>query len=312
MGSWSVKIGLPLVSLLLSGLLVFLPEYSRSRFTLGEQFLLCGGIFVLVTLIEILVVVTKLFELKTKEFASWTIRSKVDQELAAIRRAFFEVEKESYGVHDVFVDYFKHEISDLTRAISYAADNHELRVRAYHFQSVENVMSAFHGDSRPEYRFVWVIDRGDRLFDDFAWKHYFSLMTQMVRAGQIHQVETLLVLEDLGLLHEPRVDALVSFYSANEQLACAILSKRDFGHFQDDCHMPKTHIDFGIYGSRLVFLTESYDPPTAGVFIKDSRLIDKYTDFFRTVWNSPIAQKDLQGNARVTALDELMRIDEVN
>ena len=310
MTSRTITFGLPVVSTLVSGLLVFIPEFSRERFDLAEQLFLCAGTFALVTLVELLYLSKSSHELKTSEFVSWQVRSDMDQLLAGIRQDFVRLEADSYGDNDVFVDHFQTKLKDTARDISRAANNQELRVWDHHFRSVENVMSAFHGEDDPDYCFVWVIDRGDLLFGQAAWRSYFTLMVTMIRQRQIGRVRTLLVLRDIGQITEAPVNALIAFYGSVRHLECAAIGKADYQQHLIDAQLQRNHVDFGLYGTRLLFLTESYEDPTTGVFCKEPGLIGRYQDFFRTIWNHPVAQKDIPSTVPSVTLDELMRIDD--
>ena len=88
----------------------------------------------------------------------------------------------------------------------------------------------------------------------------------------------------------------------------AVVAKAEYLQFRRDAELPPGDVDFGIYGTRLLFRTES-EAEKAGVFCKDQGLIRRYRNFFDTIWEHPDTRKDV---ARCDAVDTLARLMEID
>lgn len=311
MTSWLdmiVKLLLPIIGMGISAAVVFLSEWMGSRLTLGEQLLLPLIVFVVLTQFEMLVLSIWSQAQQTHEFKLWKLRNEVDQKLANIRSCFDRIVQGSYSGRDLFIDHFDREIEDLTRKINEATEKQELRVQNHHFQSVDNVMNAFLGEKEPILRYLWVLAPGEQLFDQYAWNRYFELTAEMVSNGHIRAVQGLLMVDQLDALNDARIDKLLAFYLTNKGQDCRIILRHDFEMICEDWDIPLNYIDFGIYGTRLLFRTESYDP-TVGTFTKDSGLIRKYTKLFDTLWQSGTTRPNPSTTTEVVTVEILMQFD---
>ena len=267
-----------------------------------------GATFLVVATFEILWFAKSAYELRSEEYALWEVRDEVDEWLRGIREAFARIQADSHGGADLFVAHFQRALSDLTLQIGRAAHERELRVWSHHFGSVRNVMSVFAGVEYPTYWCTWPIGSGERLFEDSHWKSYFTQIIGMVESGNIKSVKTLLVVEDWEQLNERRVRSLAGFYGAIRGMEFAVVAKAEYLQFRRDAELPPGDVDFGIYGTRLLFRTES-EAEKAGVFCKDQGLIRRYRNFFDTIWEHPDTRKDV---ARCDAVDTLARLMEID
>ena len=244
-----VAVGLPVMGAVVSGLLVFLPEYSKSTFSLAEQLLLCGGTFVAIVTAEMLWVVRRTAELRRAEYETWTVRTEVDRLLRQVRDAFERVHANRYGDEDLFVTHFERKLTDIAESIGRAAENLELQVWNHHFESVKTVMNVFAGDEDPGYRCTWCIRTGDRLFGDSHWKSYFAQMCEMIGSGTLQEVKTLIVVDEWCRLDEARLDAVLSFYQTNERMECRLILGEEYSKFRRDAELPASDGDL-VYSVR--------------------------------------------------------------
>ena len=101
----------------------------------------------------------------------------------------------------------------------------------------------------------------------------------------------------------PRFQAFLDFYKTHPRFDCRVVLEDEYAKARTDAQMPLEFIDFGIYGTRQMFLTASYEPERKGVFVRNSAQVRKYTEFFDTIWNSQTVKKNpsIAKNKRVYA-----------
>lgn len=270
---------------LLNLLAAVLSLYLVPTATLFEQAVVGLLIFVALGVLEIGLAISWLGAAQTEELRLWEIRSEIEEVLSNIRANLARVLEEARADNDLYVDHFLRELRALETLAHDAAYKRELRVVCHHFQSVSNVMSAFQGEKNPVLRYVWILDE-DRLFEDSSWEYYFKYTAEMVRDRTIKEVRALLVVRDASTLEHPSKKRLLQFFRFTNNMQCRYMLDSAFQVRGADGGLLSQHVDFGIYGSRLVFRTETYEPETAGSFSKDPNLVDRYTRFFDDLWRS--------------------------
>ena len=303
-----VAVGLPVVGAIVSGLLVFLPEYSRTTFSLAEQLIMCGGAFIGIAVTEVLLVAKKMLGLRVGEYRTWVVRDRVDGLLRDIRGSFTKVHADRYGEDDLFVAHFERALTDLARNIARAADHKELQVWNHHFGSVRRVMNVFAGEKEPAYWCTWWLGMDEGLFEDSHWRSYFSQVVEMVRRDAIEEMKILLIVQHLDQVDGDKVGALAGFCGTNRGLECGVVVGGEYSKFRQDAELPASDVDFGIYGTRLLFRTAS-EEEKSGLFCKDPQMISRYREHFEAVWEHPDTRRDLVGRLDVTSWKELLAAD---
>lgn len=301
-----------LVSLLISILSGMLTNLGgRFAFTPPEQIILGGLVFCGLQLVEVAWLANKVAARERQEEELWLLRESIDGELLNVSRCFVRVAREAYGENDLFVAHFRREIHQLAESIGEVAERRQLRVQADHFLTVDNVLDAFQGDAERIWRYTWTVEGEHRLFDELAWKRYFEKTAAMVERGEIKEVRTLLVIEKQEALESPRMRRLLDFFHTNKGFRCCIANRNDVRLLCNDNSGMTNCIEFGIYGDRLLFLTEQYEPQVRGVFTKDPGTIKHYCKLFDSMWSSAsvASANPSTATARVT-LAELYKFDE--
>jgi len=134
-------------------------------------------------------------------------------------------------------------------------------------------------------------------------------MVEMVTNSQIREVKMLLIVEGLEQLEGDRIGALVGFCRANKVIECGVVLESEYSKFRRDAELPGCDLDFGIYGSRLLFRTES-EEERSGVFCKHPQLIARYREHFEAVWEHPdTRRKQLVGREGMGTLEKLLAAD---
>jgi len=305
------QVGILLLSLLIPIVILKVPDWTSFNFSKSDEFILGILLFIAFLLIDIFWLANKIAAREAREEQLWTFQEACDKELLCVRACFVQIFRESYGTRDLFVTHFAKEVHQLVENVKQVAERRELRVQAEHFLNVDNVLDAFQGDSERIWRYTWPIEGTQRLFDELAWKRYFEKTVRMVDAGEIKEVRSVLVLSEPQLVQSPRVKKLLDFFHTNRGFLCFTVNRQDFRAICADNGMPANYIDFGIYGSRLLFLTEQYDPEIIGVFTKDSTRIRHYCNLFDSMWGSPsVAKKNPSKCDTKVTLEELYEFDE--
>lgn len=297
-------------SLLISILAATLPDWASISFTTADQVVLGVLLFLVFVSLDIYFLTSEVVSRERHEAQLWAVRTPLEQFLACIRTSFEQLIRSSYGERDLFINHFMREVRQLDGDLRDVAQKGELRVQAEHFLSVDNVLDVFRGTANRIWRYTWFIDPGEWLFADLAWRRYFERTTGMLEAGEIAEIRIVLVLSEPSLVDTRRVDTLLRYFASHRGFGCWYMSRADYAAISTDMQIPASQLDFGIYGDRLLFLTEQYTPEIVGVFSKDPNRIRRYTHLFDALWGSPaVATKNSARGTPVLTLEELFAAD---
>jgi len=306
------QIGFSVVSLIASVLVsTLVPSWVGVTLPVPDKLALALLLFLVSHMLNVVHIVSKIASQQARERELWSIWEEGERDLSNIRACFSKLVSGSYGPRDLFVAHFRREFEELARLIHDAAQKNEVRVIAEHFLSVDNVLEAFREDDEPVMRYVWPIAAGDKLFDDHAWRSYFEATTKMARQKTIKWIRAILVVDSYELVKTPRLGALLSFFRGEKGLDCRLIREQDFKVLCSESRMPGAYLDFGIYGTRLLFRTEQYVPSIIGLFTKDPGLISQYTALFDRMWSSAsiTTANPSTPSAGTVSLEELLAAD---
>jgi hypothetical protein len=288
------------------------PNWFHSDYFSGpEQFLFGTLVFTILILFDILCILALSTAHQIQASELWRMSGEGDYELANIRANYLQIAKQSYGEKDLFITYFKREFVELGRIIKEAAENGRLQVSKNHFTSADQVLAVLYGEDDPVWRCTWEIDVDERLFGDLPSRRYCEVSHKMLHQKAMKETRTVFILDDITLIKAPRIAKLLDFYQTNDGYDCRIMNRADYEALCLDNGIPSQSSDIGIYGSRLLFVTEQYGPPTIGVFTKDSESISRYRGFFDTIWDShSVAVSNPSAAKKKVSLEELFQFDE--
>jgi hypothetical protein len=300
-----------LLSLAISTLAGFLPDWTGSPFSAADQTLLSIGLFCTFVLLDILHEVTKTSAEFNRQHSLWTLRDPGETELANIRAHFDEIVNDARGKSDLFVNHFVNDFRRLAKKAEDAAAKKELRIVSDYYLNDDEVFEAFlSGQQDPVLRYTWPIGNNDRLFEEHAWRRYFEVIANMASKGKVASIRVILVLEDLQLAKNARLGALFDFYKAASQQEARHIDRNNFQTISMETGIPTHFLDFGIYGQQMLFRSEQYQPEYTGTFSKDKNLIATYVKFFDTLWDSTgVMKKNPATGGRVLSLEQLVEID---
>jgi len=300
-----------IISLGLSIFFGFIPNWTGVEFSVADQALLSISLFISFLLLDILWITAAYSSKENREHSSWLLRNAGDHILANLRSNFINIVKDAYSPKDLYVLYFLEEFEHLAERVRGAAEKQELRVVSSHLFVSENLLdTTSYGEKNLVIRYVWLLSLGERLFDDYPWRRYFEQIVTMAKQGSIKSIKVIFIVEDFSVIENPRLKLFLDFFKTNKGLECHLLKADDFRNLSSQNGISQHYVDFGIYGSRLMFRTEQYEPETTGLFTKDSILIRTYTTFFDILWNTmAITRKNPSQATTPVSLDELFRFD---
>ena len=118
----------------------------------------------------------------------------------------------------------------------------------------------------------------------------------------------ILIYDDKKLLDRSDVKKLLNFFSAEEGYTCKVALLNDFKTVCESNGVSSQFVDFGIYGPKMLYITEQYLPIHKGTYYKDETRVRHYTRLFDEVWNSDVITKaNPSNNTTHVELAEIIR-----
>jgi hypothetical protein len=274
-------------SIVISVLSGLAPDLLQTTFTTADQVLLGAIVFTVFVLFDVLIVLAITAKNQVQAHELWKVREKGDALLSNIRACLEKLANQAYGdkERDLFVNHFHNRLAQIEGNVREVADKGELRVQEDHFCSAEQVLGTVTGDLDPVYRFTWELEDDEPLFADLNHRLYFEKSATMLRQRSMKEVRVIFVINDVSALKAVPVAKLMDFFNTNDGFDCRIVKSSDYEQLCKGNGIAPQFNEFGIFGSRLLFLTED-DQPTVGVFTKDRARIEKYTYFFDLIWET--------------------------
>lgn len=202
-----------------------------------------------------------------------------------INRFYYLINKDSHGDNDLFVTYAKREIDKLHSILSKAANQKEFSISSDYIINAGGVFDAFSQAPDKTLKMTFPIMVADNaLFTSQADIHFFEVLKNKVASNIVTKVKVIVILEDKELESREDVKKLFDFFSAEKNYECKIAIKSDFETVCDTNGVSSQFIDFGIYGPKMLFITEQYTPSHKGTYFKDETKVRHYHRLFDEVW----------------------------
>ena len=134
---------------------------------------------------------------------------------------------------------------------------------------------------------------------------------KLLKQKKMKAVHAILVVDALETMKTPRMEKLLDFYKTNDGFQCRIIKRENYETLCADSDIALEYTDIGIFGRRLLFLTERYEPEIQGVFIRDQDKIAHYRDHFDKIWDSvSVSIKNPSEAVEQVSLEALFKFDE--
>jgi hypothetical protein len=275
--------------------------------TLTEKTLLGIGVFLGWSSLDTLHYLRKIDAARRFDADMWALQEQGDTLLHNMRKHYRMIIDDSYGEHDLFMDFFKTRLAEMAEILRNAAEQRQLFVADFHFRRTDLLLGTFIGDESATLRYVWVIRKDEPLFDN-KWEHYCDQILKGTTAGAIKDVRALLILGNKVNIDDDIVRALAGFYEYTKAHSYKIIDENVYNHFKSDSRLENDYIDFGIYGNRYIYLTLSYGEPSSGRFCKDKAVIERYIKFYDHVWSSSSAKRLSRNLVPRNKLTDLLKL----
>ena len=235
----------------------------------------------------------------------------VDRSLLELQSRFREIATRQLSgrPNRVFIDYCRRSLESSLKVARHAAQRGELEVQDHHFVTMETVLAAFEGCQDRTFRCVWLIERGESLFDNH-WREYMKALLELSRArrGRRVRVRILFVLEDQEQLERQSVRKALGFVASERGVEYELILRTDYISRLEDGRLDQQYVDFGVYGDHLLFRTKSYEP-NIGIFSDDRTIIGAYLQMHDTAMGSARRLEGPGDLPRNISLDEFLDCD---
>lgn len=280
---------------------------SFDSLNIGISLILGCSTFIIVELISLVFYSISYTHQKIEDEKFMDNITEYSQKLHEINRFYYQISKESHGEQDLFVIYARKEIEKLYAVLETAANQKVFSISTDYIVNAGGVFEAFSQTNKKILKMTFPVYITDSaIFTNSADMHFFEVLKAKVDSKLVESVEVIVILEDEVLLEREYVVKLLDFFNAARNYECKIAYKADFETVCESNGINSQFIDFGIYGPKMLYVTEQYVPPK-GTYYKDETKIRQYHLLFDEVWTSDvITQPNPSSNCIEIALTELI------
>jgi hypothetical protein len=201
----------------------------------------------------------------------------------------------SHGSQDLFVTSCKKNIENLHYILQMAARDEKIEISSEYIVNSVGVFDALNVSEDKIVELTFPIDQvQDGVLLTAEDKKFFETAYKMVQNGCVQKIKVLLILGNESFISDRRLDALCKFYDSNDGFEGKYISKVDFVKACESNMISSAQLDFGIYGPRMLFKVEAYEP-YKGVYTKNEAEVQRYRKLFEEMWNFASMTHDLPG-----------------
>jgi len=277
----------------------------------GISLLLGCSTFIIIELIVLVINSIDLFDKKSEFDGFMENINEYSTMLHEINNYYYEVSRDSHGENDLFVTYAKKEIEKLNSTLRVAAKQKEFGISSDYILNATGVFDAFSVSSEKTLKMtfpVWEAD--DAVFISPADIHFFEVLQSKVTSNKLNSVQVIVILDNDNMFQKVYVKKLLDFFAAEQKYECKICMVDTFRNVCDTNGVPSQFVDFGIYGDKMLFVTEQYVPIHKGTYYKDTNRIRLYTRLFDEIWKSDIlALKNTNTNTTPVKIADLVKVE---
>jgi len=206
------------------------------------------------------------------------------QEMA---KKYANIYGESHGINDLFMSYINCEVDKIETMFEDVARNQRMKISSDYVLNVENVFDSFNVSKGEKIlKITWPIDKDNKIFADQADARFFEVTLEMLRKKRIDKVFTLIIVENKCLLSQGNVKKLLGFFKEHDKIITRYITDKSFSSLCKSNSMYIGNMDIGIYGPRMLYITEQTEPEHVGYYYKDVKMVRKFTKLFDEMWES--------------------------
>lgn len=199
----------------------------------------------------------------------------------------------SHGPHDLFIVTCKKNIDNLYHILQVAARDEKIEISSDYIINSVGVFDALNVSDEKIIELTFPIEQlQEGILQTSEDKKFFETAYRMVQEGFVKNIKVLLILKEESFIHDDRLIALCKFYDINKGFEGKYISKVDFIKACESNMISSSQLDFGIYGPRMLFKVDSYDPYT-GSYTKNEAKVQRYRKLFDEMWNFASVTHDL-------------------
>lgn len=260
---------------------------SLDAINLGISLLLGCSTFMIVELISLVFYSISYKKQQIEDEKFMDNISEYSHLLYDINRFYYGINLDSHGDNDLFVTYAKKEIEKLHSVLGKAANQKEFSISSDYIINAGGVFDSFSQTTEKVLKMTFPISESEStIFTSRADMHFFEVLKTKVLKKEVSLVKVIVILENNDMEIREDVKKLLDFFSATDNYSCKIAIKKDFEAVCDTNGVSSQYIDFGIYGPKMMYITEQYVPVHKGTYYKDETKIKQYHRLFDEVWKS--------------------------
>lgn len=254
---------------------------------LRHRVLLALGIFIGLSIIEILWLIKKVDNRLINHHEIWVFVNDIDSWLSSIRSNFRFLKESASGEKDLFIRHFNESVRKLNKELDDTVNSGRLITNINYFLNIDHALDAFNRTSEKIWRFTWHVDNPTELLTDRQWVAWFRHCVDLLQQKKLDGIKTIIIVEtDTDGSHH-NLERLYEFYRSVANLECNITTRLKF---ENACHAmgvdEKRAIDMGLYGDGLLYLNYSYEPEILGIFDRNKEVIERHKTLFDNICSS--------------------------
>lgn len=207
------------------------------------------------------------------------------QKLESINKFYYNILKNKHGNNDLFVVTCSKAIDNLYILTKQADIENKIRISSDYLINVRGVFDALNATDDKTVKLTFPISKIESsIISGSEDRKFFETIYKKIANKEVNKLQILIILDEEELINNEQIQALFKFYASNKNYYCKYILKNDFLSACENNMIPKTSLDFGIYGSKMLFVVEN-QIPYEGVYYKDELIIATYDKMFDEIWN---------------------------
>jgi len=203
-----------------------------------------------------------------------------------MEKDFAEVRSESHGSKDLFVSHLNSEILALSKKLSDANKRKEMRIKSDYIINIDGVFDSLDVSINRNVRLTYPISTGEPWVGGLSDRRFFEVLLQKVSQGLVNNLSIFFLLEEDVDSKDPNLQKVLQWLNKQTRVQAKYMLCEEFANICSLNGVSTDHLDFGVYGNRMVFRTTAAGPEHEGIYSKDQALVERYRNVFDQMWVS--------------------------